>query len=39
MIIGMLKVGIKGVEIATKLGHLKTIFYTIIKKFESYVQQ
>ena len=35
-IIGMHKVCAKGVEITTKLGHLKTIVYIVIKRFESF---
>ena len=35
-IVGMHKVGAKGVEIAAKLGHLKTTVYTVIKRFESH---
>ena len=34
-IVGMHKVGAKGVEITAKLGHPKTIVYTLIKRFES----
>jgi DNA-binding IclR family transcriptional regulator len=30
----MHKAGAKGVEIATKLGHPKTIVYTVLKRFE-----
>ena len=34
-IVGMHKVGAKGVEIAAELGHPKTTVYTVIKRFES----
>ena len=34
-IVGMHKVGAKGVKIAAEFGHLKTTVYTVIKGFES----
>ena len=33
-IVGLHKAGVKGVEIAAKLGHPKTIVYIVLKRFE-----
>ena len=33
-IVGLHKTGVKGVEIAAKLGYPKTTVYTVLKRFE-----